>query len=503
MITATSDHAPLTRRQLLKAGAGLAVLGGSGLAASELLGGATPQLTLDSSVARGDVPVRSFHSRPDLHPPGFSVAGATNSRGYVLIDVSWGQGNQVGPLIIDNEGEPVWFRSLTNSLAINLNMQHYQGRPVLTWWEGGLEQYYGQGEAVIADHSYRELTRLRAAGGRQMDLHELVLTREGTAIFTCFPQMVNVDLSKIGGARDATVVESIFQEVDLRSGRLLHEWRSLDHISPGESYEPLSEPYDYLHLNSIRVGADGNLLVSGRGTWSVYKVDRRSGAVIWRLGGKRSDFAMQRGTQFAFQHHAVPVAPAEMSIFDNGSDGTDSPEDQSRAILVRFDERRRTARLGQAYYPPSSFLAASMGSVHLGGGRVLVGWGTAPYITEHAADGTRLWSAKLLSNGAHSYRAFRVPWHGQPNDLPAISVSHNSSTGAGTVYVSWNGATEVRHWQLLAGDLPDALSPAGVARRRGFETAIPVGTAGGYVAARALDGSGNALATSLPVELSG
>jgi hypothetical protein len=195
------------------------------------------------------------------------------------------------------------------------------------------------------------------------------------------------------------------------------------------------------------------------------------------------------------------VAPDVISVFDNGTDGTTSPEDVSRAILLRFDEGRRTARLGQSYKHPRSFLAASMGSVHLGGGRVLVGWGTGPYITEYASDGRLLWNAHILSSGAHSYRAFRVPWHGQPHDLPAVSFTRDRQTGAGTVYVSWNGATEVRHWQVLAGAERGELSTVGVARRRGFETAIPLGTAGGYVAVRAIDHGGNAMATSRPIKL--
>jgi hypothetical protein len=334
-----------------------------------------------------------------------------------------------------------------------------------------------------------------------VDLHELVLTPEGTAIFTCFPQRVNVDLSSMGGARDQTVIESVFQEVDLRSGRLLLEWRSLDHIHPTESYEPLYEPYDYLHLNSIRLTDDGNLLVSGRGTWSVYKLDRRTGRIIWRLGGKRSDFAMEKGAQFAFQHHAVPVTGDTISVFDNGSDGTTSPEQQSRAILVKFDRARRSARLGQAYTRPNPFLAGAMGSVHLGGGRLLVGWGNAPFVTEYDLDGEMLWDAKILSGGAHSYRAFRAPWHGQPDDLPAVALGGDSATDEQTAYVSWNGATEVRNWQVLGGASRDALTSVGVARRRGFETAIPLGASYGYVALRALDRRGNALATSRPVKL--
>jgi hypothetical protein len=447
--------------------------------------------------------VRTFQSRPDLKPPGLAVRGATDSPGFVLLDAAWGEGSQAGPLIVDNLGEPVWFSPLGGGqLATNLRVQSYEGRDVLTWWEGRETRYYGQGEGVIVDGSYKELSRVKADRGRQIDLHEFVLTPEGTALFTCFPRAVKTDLSSIGGARDATLLESVIQEVDLRTGRLLLEWRSLEHISPSESYLSVSEPYDYLHLNSINVTDDGNLLVSGRGAWSIYKLDRRTGAVIWRLGGKRSDFEMARGAQFFFQHDAVPVNETTIGVFDNGSDGTRSPGEQSRAILLDVDEAGRRVRLARSYTRPRPILAGAMGSVQvLPKARVLVGWGNAATFSEYGAGAAPLLDARLLTRGAHSYRAFRYPWRGQPQEPPVVSAARDPRTGARTAYVSWNGATEVRSWQVLAGAAPDALSVLGVARRRGFETAISLGTIGGYVAVRALDGDGSALAVSRAVKL--
>jgi hypothetical protein len=501
-MTTTRREPRLTRRQLVKVGAGLAAVGG-GLGASELLRGTGTERRLSAAVSGGRTPVRTFLSRPDLKPPGLAVRGTTDSPGFVLLDAAWGQGSQAGPLIVDNAGEPVWFNPLSGgALATNLRVQTYGGEDVLTWWEGRETQYYGQGEGVIVDGSYRELSRVKAVGGRQIDLHEFVLTPEGTALFTCFPQAVKVDLSSMGGARDATVLESVIQEVDLRTGRLLLEWRSLDHISPLESYLSVSEPYDYLHLNSISVTDDGNLLVSGRGAWSIYKLDRRTGAVIWRLGGKRSDFEMGRGAQFFFQHDAVAITRTAIGVFDNGSDGTHSPGDQSRAILLDLDETRRRVRLVRSYTRPQPVLAGAMGSVQvLPNARVLVGWGNAATFSEYGAGGAPLLDARLLTRGAHSYRAFRYPWRGQPHEPPVVSSARDPHTGARTAYVSWNGATDVRHWQVLVGAAPDALSVFGVARRRGFETAISLGTVGGYVAVRALDGDGSPLATSRPVKL--
>src|SRR2546423_8671141 len=141
------------------------------------------------------------------------------------------------------------------------------------------------------------------------------------------------------------------------------EWRSLDHVPIPETYRKPADPFDYLHANSIDIAADGNLLVSGRHTWSVYKLDRHTGEVIWRLGGKRSDFAMGTGSQYAWQHHAREVDPTTISVFDNGADGHTSSHSQSRGVLVSIDEAARTVRLRAAYEHPDRLLAQSMGSV--------------------------------------------------------------------------------------------------------------------------------------------
>ena len=127
---------------------------------------------------------------------------------------------------------------------------------------------YGHGEAVIVDRAYREVARVRAAGGRSMDHHVLWLTPEGTALFTCYPETVEADLSGLGGPRRGQMFGPIFQEVDVATGRLLFEWRGVDHVPMGDSYAGLypSGPYDYLHVNSIAPTLDGNLLVSARNT---------------------------------------------------------------------------------------------------------------------------------------------------------------------------------------------------------------------------------------------
>jgi hypothetical protein len=262
----------------------------------------------------------------------------------------------------------------------------------------------------------------------------------------------------------------------------------------------MGDPWDYIHANSVAVTADGQLLVSCRETWSLCKIDRRTGEVIWRLGGKRSDFAMGKDAQFAFQHHAQPVSRA-ITVFDNASDGKHRPRSQSRAILLDVDEAGRAARLGRSYLHPKPLSSGAEGSVQLlPDGNVLVGWGFRGYTSEFAPDGTMLTDAHFVAPTS-SYRAYRMPWHGRPRDKPAIAATSDRSTGNQTVYVSWNGATEVRGWRVHAGSEARHLPAVGVAPRRGFETAIPLGSASGYVAVSALDAAGNVLGGSRTLKL--
>jgi hypothetical protein len=334
-----------------------------------------------------------------------------------------------------------------------------------------------------------------------MDVHELQLTPQGTALFTCYPEAVPRDLTDIGGPRNAHVLESIIQEVDLRTGRLLMEWRSLDHIAVSESYRSLEEPYDYLHVNSIDIAPDGNLLISGRHSWALYKLDRRTGEVIWRLGGKRSDFAMGPGTRFSWQHDARQVDRTTITVFDNGSDGPTKTEPQSRGLVLNVDGRARKVRVRNAYHHPKRLRAGAMGSVQaLAGGHVLVGWGDQPYASELAPDGA-LAIDVALPKGQRSYRSFRLPWAGGPADVPAITASRDPMTGTSTLYVSWNGATDVSRWQVSAGPRRGEPSPVATVARTGFETAIPLGANEGHAKVTALDASGRRLASTATVRL--
>jgi hypothetical protein len=418
--------------------------------------------------------------------------------GYVFLALKEGAGEH-GPMIIDDHGQLVWFGK--DSSARDFKAQRYRGEPVLTWWEGKVVHGHGIGEYVIFDGSYREIARIRASNGYQGDLHESLITPEDTALLTAYAP-TRTDLSPIGGPEDGAVWEGIVQEVDIETGEVLFEWRSSDHVSVEESYvkppDDPAYPYDYFHINSIDVDSDGDLLVSARHTWSVYKIDRKSGEVIWRLGGKRSDFEMGPGTRTAFQHDARRQPDGTITIFDNGAHP--KVHEQSRGIVVELDEDDMTATLRREYTHPDKLLSTSQANMQvLPNGNVFIGWGSEPFFSEFSRDGKLLFNARFRPNG-ESYRAFRFPWKGQPQDAPAV-VAESESDGRVTLYASWNGATEVATWEVLAGPSPSRLEPLGSVPRDGFETAMVVQTSDPYVAVRAKHHLGKALGTTAAVAL--
>jgi len=483
-----------TRRRFLQSVAA----GAAWIALTSTLGCRPDRRTRATASSKRPEEVRTFRSRPDLSPPGVKVDTPAKGTvpGYIFVAAKKGPG-QDGPTILDNDGQPVWFRPLPNENhdAMDCKVQRYRGEPVLTWWEGP-HTGYGRGEHVILDGSYREITRVRAGNGYRADHHELVITPEDTALLTIYGRVPR-DLSSFGGSKDGVVLDGIVQEVDIATGEVLFEWHSLEHVGLEESYyEPPEDPdwsFDYFHINSIDVDNDGDLLVSARRTSTVYKIDRETGEVRWRLGGKKSDFEMYVGSRRAYQHDARRHPDGTLTIFDNGILKVD---EQSRGLVLELDEDAMTTRLVRQYNPPDMRVSETQGNVQvLTNGNVFIGWGSEPVFSEFSGDGKLLFSASFLHPDNESYRAFRFPWTGQPDEDPAVSAERKSDNEV-TLYASWNGATEVASWKVLAGPGPDRMETVGSSPREGFETAITVRTTEPYVGVRAENRSGEVLGAS-------
>jgi hypothetical protein len=461
--------------------------------------------------ARDENEMQHFHSRPDLLPPVEAVTArsAQTAPGY-LFSAPYGGPGPSGPMIFDEAGNLVWFDPLPRGTeATNLQVQQYEGAPVLTWWQGRIaQQGFGQGEEMIDSGSYRQIARVRAGNGYLADLHDFHITAQGTALLTVL-HPIDCDLSAVGGPSGGAVTDSIFQEVDLKTGLVRREWHSLDHVGLADSYSSAVTanrqwPFDYFHLNSIdqlagRPATAPTTLLSARNTSALYELDTITGQVTTIIGGRRSSVKLSSGAGTAYQHDATALANGTITIFDNGA--VPKLHRQSRGLVVAVNPNSKTDTVVTQYEHPTALSSGSQGDIQsLENGDVLIGWGSEPYVSEFSAAGQLLFDAHM--HGSYqSYRTYRFPWTGAPSEPPAVAAlapgaGGASSGGPVTVYASWNGDTRTTSWRVLAGPSAQQLVPVASAARTGFETAISIPGAAPLLAVQALDAGGAVLGTS-------
>jgi hypothetical protein len=443
---------------------------------------------------------QSFVSAPTLHPPAVEIGTVSPAAtpGDIFLTAASNHG-QRGAMILDGAGRLVWFQPASKGNAIeDLQVESYEGKPVLAFWEGHIDLGVGFGTDQIYSTSYKPIASVRAGNGYYSDLHEIQLTPQGSAYVTAYT-LVRADLSSVGGSGDGALQDALLQEVDVKTGLVMFEWHAYGHVEPDDSYaKPPSDPerpWDFFHMNAISLDpwGDGNFIISSRNTWTAYEIDHDTGAILWRLGGKHPSFKMGAGTGTAWQHDVRWHPDRTLTIFDNGS--VPKAHSQSRAIHESIDFTHRTVKLlGRLTHSPS-LLSGSQGDSQLqANDDTFVGWGEDPYFTEYSASGQVLFDAHLPPP-TQVYRAFRFGWSGTPTSPPAIAVKASNASAA-TVYASWNGATGVSSWKVLAGASTSTLVPVASAPSAGFETTVAVATSAHDFAVQALGPAGEVLATS-------
>ena len=461
-----------------------------------------------------------YVSDPSLHPPVVRTTTPTNTAklapGYILTANFYDLNHppmvgQSGPMMLDNNLQPVWFKPVPiDDVAGNLSLQVYDGKPVLTWWQGEITTTGDTetGEDVIVDQHYRPVATLRATGGWVLTLHEILI--RGHDAWVTANKNIPKNLSRYGGAYNGALIDSAVQEYDLRTGKLIRSWDALDHIPLSDSRASLPTngfPWDAYHVNSINLLGDGTFVVSMRNTWAAYKVNIASGAIEWTLGGRHSSFKLGKGAGFQWQHDVVVYpSTSQVTMFDDhccqitGGGTYVNPTSYSRGLVLKLDEKAHTATLDGEYTHGANFNSEYMGSLEpMPNGNEVVGWGSAPFFSEYDSSGNLLLDARLPGHDL-SYRATVQPWVGTPLYPPTGAARRTSGTT--TVYASWNGATEVRSWRVLAGTNGAQTAVASQAKH-GFETAIAVPTSYHTFRVEALDAHGHALGTSNAFNLSG
>lgn len=433
--------------------------------------------TLNLPIQQSDK-LQHFVSRPDLTPPKITVLKRTSggSKGDIFITpipsptVHPESNNAItihpvgpgGPMIIDRQGNVVWFDQLKPPVyALNLRQQQFAGHKVLTWWQGTVTvQAWGQGEGVIADPRYRTIRTVKAGNGYPTDVHEFTLTPAGDALVTIYSP-IKVHLRGTPPGQLTEMLDAIVQEIDVRTGLVVWEWHAYGHIPLADSYATPknSSDYDAFHVNAIEPAPGNRLFISARDTSAVYLVDRATGAIEWTLGGKASCFTLRPGARFWFQHDAHMLAPNRISVFDDEA-GPPLKAPSSRGLILSLDLRHRIARVAHQYHRPGTTSAQSEGSVQpLANGNVFVGFGSTEFFSEFSSSGRLVFDASLPTDDG-SYREYTFPWSATPMTRPDIAA-RKATAGIGVdVYASWNGATTVARWQVLGGASASSLAPS-------------------------------------------
>jgi hypothetical protein len=443
---------------------------------------------------------QSFYTQPGFQVPVLTVTTADRdpAAGDILTTNGPGPG-QYGPLIYTSQGRLVWSDKLSGGeTAEDLNEQTYEGRRVLTWWKGHvLSLGFGQGEDVVMNSGYQTIARVAGGNGLKADLHEFQIAPRDIAYITAYNPL-RCDLTSVQGSKKGAIVDTAIQQIDMKTGLVRWEWHSLDHIGASESEVETpsgATPWDYFHLNSIDPQPAGDLFISARSTWASYQLDGASGKVLWRLGGNKSSFEMGPGTRTAWQHDGRVLPDGEVTLFD---DGSNPPiHQQSRAVRIKLDFKAHKASLASSYThrnPP--LLAASQGNMQtLADGNTLVGYGGVPAISEYARDGSLLLDAHQPFDMSF-YRAYRYPWSARPAAPPAVLASLNTTGEETIVHASWNGATGVSSWRVLAGKQRGSMLAQATIPVSGFESSTTLPVRYARVAVQALDSAGHVLGTS-------
>ncbi|HET7017598.1 MAG TPA: arylsulfotransferase family protein [Streptosporangiaceae bacterium] len=338
------------------------------------------------------------------------LAGAKASD-YIFISPVGG--NLHGPEILSPSGKIIYFHELPPGVtATDFRAQTYLGKPVVTWCQHKLSS--PAAVDIMYDASYHKVAEVKAGNGYYADWHEFLITPQDTALITV-AKTITANLTSIGGKPDQKVIEDGVQEIDIKTGKVLFQWTTARQVPFGDSQIPLptsaSTPWDWFHVNAVHLDTDGNLLINSRFTWTTYKVDRKTGKIIWQLGGKHSTFefnaepgqVFDKAVEiFAFQHDPEPIGHDEYTFFDNESDGGTKLLPHSRVVTVRLDPAIKIATLIKSVNQPEDYVATAEGNAQtIDGGDLFVGWGEVPYVSLFSPSGRLLFNAKLPSGVRH------------------------------------------------------------------------------------------------------
>ncbi|KAK5166311.1 uncharacterized protein LTR77_008572 [Saxophila tyrrhenica] len=434
-----------------------------------------------------------------------------------------------GPYIFRDDDLSLVYSDPSFDYAMNARVQSFDGKQYLTFWHGARNRGDSQGFCVFYDEHYQLAwnVTLGAPLTVDADMHECAVTSDDTVLLTAY-QDKRFDLTSIGGSTNDMLADSCFQELNIVDSEVLFTWCASDHFSPDMTYWNYTSTFDtrrrgsaddtagsyttssgidVYHINSLQRTAEGNYLVSLRNLKTLVYIDGKTGKPVWNLNGKLNDFtdvtspeilSANEGSEgalgFGWQHHARfwDDAISRITFFDNHELSTQlgcTGPSCSRGREVRIttsNPENLTVELVHDFRSSHGLKSVIFGSMHplpypdgptkAETKHYLVSWGVNAEFTEHTSDGrlirdvqySPLYSGHSVGGiGVQSSRVYKQSWVGKPLWPPSIAFDRN-----GTLWVSWNGATEVKEWVVFGSDTAAAFPETEGSSREGSEQVV-------------------------------
>ncbi|KAA8906009.1 hypothetical protein TRICI_005192 [Trichomonascus ciferrii] len=457
-----------------------------------------------------DLKSAPYESRIDLLPASLKVSTFVREKvsDDMIFIAPWSSGNieksqkYLGPHIFKADGELIWtgYGRFGNSVVNFMPSKGENGETRMSFFEGNVAfAGIGLGTYRAMDNRFDTTQHIGLKASYLHDFHEIKFTGPDTAVFSTYnPVPYKMSKFKESAFEDGWVFDNIITEVNTTTDEVVFQWNSLDHVSVGDTMVKSQmkshggsnlDPFDYMHLNSIVKDDYGNYLISCRHLWSLYYIDGKTGDLIWTLstGNVDGDWEVDDDATFGFQHDANWVKPSSIgrseeknvkyiSLFDNEKTGSGETAHRAypRGMIIRLEEgkardskKKGKVSLVKEYRLDTDKASPSQGSIQvLENGNVFIGWGPNPVISEHLFNGSIIFKASLPHA---TYKAYKSKFKGYPRENMSILSAYDGDSDTTTLYISWNGASEVEQWNVYSEEEFVTCTP-----KSGFETVLHI-----------------------------
>jgi hypothetical protein len=455
-----------------------------------------PAEYIDLAKSQGGFPSQTFRSSA-IVAPVFLVnkweKDQVDNAPYVFLGTVYGE-RKAGPMIFDARDMSLIYADQRYENTYTSNVYTINGSHYFAFWEGGHTRGHANGNCLFFDEDYklRYTVTAQGLGDAKADMHELSVTKDDSVIFSTYFN-IPYDCTPVGGPENALLM-------DAASNHLIFDWHASRFFDIKDSFAIYNDAYgvspdsgfDFFHINSVQKVSfarrnkipeslslltfyfhlqtdDGNYLVSSRHLSLLTLIDGKDGHPIWILGGRKNQFTdLSNGeaTNIGWQHDAR-ILPSDdttgethITLFDNHGEysGVCQEKCHTRALHIAIDPVALTARVVSQFFHPENIDSGAMGGYQtLESGNVMTGWGHNPGFVEYKSDGTPVMDFQRGIIGGEvladmfAYRVNKGDWIGRPPWPPAVTAdAPNASTLDATVYVSWNGATDIASWAIVS-----------------------------------------------------